>query len=165
MMKKVLFLLIALFTFGFQSINAQESATKIVTNHPDFKIKVSRCAASGKTVVIDMILMNEGVNDIENIILWACTTAEMIVTYDDQGNIYDCGSNFVKVANRKEYSNHDTGAFNIPTGVPMRLSVRIDAVSTSSEKIARLSLPFQCAAWGLNRDKPVKISNIPISRD
>ena len=106
-----------------------------------------------------------GNDDVENVILWACTTMEAIVTYDNEGNIYGCGSNLVKLANNPEYSDHDSGVFTILSGVPMRLSIRIEGVSTSAESIARITLPFECQAWGLNSQKPVKITNIPITRD
>jgi len=163
-MKKIVMILMAMFAFGIQNVSAQDGI-KIVTGHPDFKLKVTRCAASDKTVIIDIILSNEGADDVENVILWACTTMEAIVTYDNEGNIYGCGSNLVRVANNPEYSGHDSGAFSILSGVPMRLSIRIEGVSPSAESIARITLPFECQAWGLNSQKPVKISKIPITRD
>jgi len=164
-MKKVLLIIMAMFAIGFQNVRAQDAPLKIVTNHPDFKIKIKRCAASGNTVIIDLILSNEGVDDVEEMILWACTTMEAIVTYDDQGNMYKCGSNLVKVANSKEFSDHDSGTFQLLSGVPIQLSIRIDGVSLSAEQIARISLPFNCQNWGLTSNKPVKINNIPIIRN
>lgn len=163
-MKIKLFMLIALFFFAIQGINAQDHPMKIVTNHPDFKIKVNKCAANEKTVFIDLVLYNEGPDDIEAIELWACSTMENISTYDNEGNIYGCYSNFVKIANR-DYSDHGTGPFSLISEVPMHLSIRIDGVSTTAESIARIDLPFICPPWGLTSQKPVKISNIPITRD
>ena len=85
--------------------------------------------------------------------------------YDDEGNMYQ-GRNFkVKIANRPEYSYEETGKFSIPVGVPMRLSIQIDGVPQSAESIARLKLIVTCSAWGLDCEKPVRISNIPIARD
>ena len=164
-MKKYFFAVIAMLAFAVQSITAQDRPLKIVTNHPDFKIKVSRCVANDKTVYLDLVLSNEGVNDVEVFELWACTTHEAIMTYDNEGNIYGCRSNFVKLANSREYSDHGTGPVHLLAGVPMRLSIRIDGVSTTAESIARIDLPFNCAAWGLTSQKPVKISNVPITRD
>lgn len=150
-----------MFAFGLQNVSAQDGI-KIITNHPDFKIKVKRCAASGKTVVIDLILTNEGTNDIEGVYVcggaWDCSEA-----YDDEGNIYK--DLRVKVANRNQYDANGTGDFNIPTGVPMRVSIQINNVSTSAESIARIKLIVNCRQWGLNKDKPVRFSNIPISRN
>ncbi len=57
-MKKLLLILMAMFAFGIQNVSAQDAPLKIVTNHPDFNIKISRCVANGKTVIIDLLLIN-----------------------------------------------------------------------------------------------------------
>ena len=160
-MKKVLLLLVAMFAFGLQNISAQDGI-KIVTNHPDLKIKVKRCAASGKTVILDLVLNNVGVNDVEDVLVNGGNSGSE--AYDDEGNIYQSDVK-VRVANRTEYSGYDTGYFNIPAGVPMKLSISIEGVPQSAESIARLKLNFRSSAWNLDRDKPVRINNIPISRD
>jgi len=168
-MKKILLIMMAMFAFGLQNVSAQDAPLKIVTNHPDFKIKVKRCAASGKTLVLDLILLNEGTNDVENIRVhggiapsgWGA--AEI---YDDEGNIYREDKILVKVANDKKWGVYSTSRFNIPTGVPIKLSVQVNDFSLSAENIARMKLFVDCPVWGINnRDKPVKFSNIPITRD
>lgn len=161
-MKKVLLLLVAMFVFGSQNISAQDGI-KIVTNHPDFKIKVKRCAASGKTVILDLVLNNVGVNDVEKV--WVAGGSQSSEAYDDEGNIYQGDALTVKVANKQNYISNYTDDFNIPTGVPIKLSVCIEGVPQSVESIARLKLIFVNSAWSLDRDKPVRINNIPISRD
>ena len=164
-MKKILLILMAMFAFGVQNINAQDAPLKIVTNHPDFDIKIKRCVANGKTVVLDLILNNEGINDVEGVMAfgdgrWTWSYAE---AYDDEGNIYPRENIKVKVANRPNYSG-ESGEFKIPAGVPIKLSIQINNVATSAESFARFNIVFVCNAWGLNGDKPVKISNIPITR-
>lgn len=165
-MKKILLILVAMFAFSFQSANAQDGI-KIVTNHPDFKIKVKRCAASGKTVIIDLILTNNGTNDVENFQGkgggWG--NPQDPVAYDDEGNIYSGDKLMVKVANREIYDKYGSGEFNIPVGVPIKYSIKLDGVSQSAERIARLKLVFYYGGWGLDEKKPVRISNIPISRN
>ena len=161
-MKKVLLLLVAMFAFGLQNISAQDGI-KIVTNHPDFNVKIKRCVASGKTVILDLVLNNVGVNDVENILVDGGFSGSE--AYDDDGNIYQSYAIKVRVANRTEYECGNTGYFNIPAGVPIKLSVSIEGVPQSAESIARLKLNFWSDAWSLNRDKPVRINNIPISRD
>lgn len=161
-MKKFLFAMMALLAITFQGLQAQ-APLKIVTNHPDFKINVKRCAASGKTVIIDLILTNEGATDVEKIEgAGGCYYTE---AYDNDGNIYQGDAVKVRVANRQNYTCSGCGEFKIPVGVPMRYSICIENVPVSTESIARLSLCFDCEKWGLGRDKLVKISNIPISRD
>ena len=159
-MKKFLLILMAMFAFGMQNASAQDAPLKIITNHPDFQIKVKRCAASGKTVILDMVLNNLGVNDIENIEVFGSRSE----VYDNEGNIYQGDYIKSKVANRPSYE-WTTGPFNIPTGVPMRLSICIEGVPQSVESIARLKLFVVCDKWGLNGDKPARFSNIPITRD
>ena len=158
-MKKILLIFMAIFAFGTQNVSAQDAPLKIVTNHPDFKIKVKRCAASGKTVIIDLILNNIGTTDVN-----AQARSWCSVAYDNEGNIYDENNIYVKVANRPEFGAY-SGMFDIPTGVPMRLTVRIDNVSTEAESFARLKLHIDCNKWGLNESKLIMFSNIPISRD
>ena len=158
-MKKILLILMAMFAFGLQNASAQDGI-KIVTNHPDFDIKVKRCVASGKTVIIDLILNNEGTNDVT---VSSVIAGNYSVAYDDEGNIYQKGNLCVKVANRNQYTAY-TDEFMIPTGVPMKTSIQINNVSPSAENIARLSLCILCSAWGLNEHKLVKFSNIPITR-
>lgn len=41
-MKKILLTLMAIFAFGLQNVCAQDAPLKIVTNNPDFTIKVKR---------------------------------------------------------------------------------------------------------------------------
>ena len=167
-MKKILLILMAMFAFGIQNVSAQDAPLKIVTNHPDFKIKIKRCAASGKTVVLDLILLNEGVNDVEGVMAfggqgrwtWSCAEA-----YDDEGNIYQNENIKIKVANRPKAIRFTCLSLSFPTGVPIKLSLQFNNFSTSAESIARLKLVFLCNPWGLNGDKPVKISNIPITRN
>ena len=173
-MKRVLLVFLAIFAFGWQNVSAQEAPLKIVTNHPDFKINVKRCAASGKTVIINLIFTNEGVNDVSkvsvnggngrNFTQWGPSEA-----YDDEGNIYNEIS--VRVANYKNYTFDETPEIKIPTGVPMKCSVKIEGVDPAAQSIARMELFVNCPEWAIghlgNSDtaKPVKFSNIPITRN
>ena len=160
-MKKLLLILMAMYAFGIQNVSAQDAPLKIVTNHPDFNIKISRCVANGKTVIIDLLLINEGTNDAEDLYVGGGHNGSE--AYDNEGNIYVNGLK-VKIANRPEYSPSQSN-FNIPTGVPMKLSISIDGVPQSAESIARLKINIVCRAWGIDSNKPVRISNIPITRD
>lgn len=162
-MKKILLIMMAIFAFGIQNVSAQDGI-KIVTNHPDFKVKVKRCVASGKTVIIDLTLNNVGAIDVENLNVWGGDRGTEV--YDDEGNIYQGRCIKVKVANKPEYTSGHY-EFNIPAGVPIRLSVSIDGVPQAAESIARLKMCLYCKAWsvGCDFDKPLRISNIPISRE
>ena len=111
------------------------------------------------------MLNNVGTNDIDVEEVRGGGGTYISEAYDDEGNIYQSDNLKVKIANRASYEVYDTGKFSIPSGVPMRLSIQISNVPQSAESIARLKLIFFCKAWGLGPDKPVRISNIPITRD
>lgn len=162
-MNKYLFILLSVFLFGIPNVKAQDDPMKIVTNHPDFKIKVQRCAASGKTVVIDMQFINQGPTDVENVsvICWAYGYSQS-EAYDNEGNIYKEMSASVS---GNSGANGNTPRFSILADVPMKVRLTIEGVSPSVESIARLKLCVNCEAWKLDSDKQVEIRNIPISRD
>ena len=173
-MKKILLFLMAIIAFGLQNLCAQDAPLKIVTNHPDFNVKVKRCAASGKTVIIDLIFTNEGANDVSKVSVnggngrnytqWGPSEA-----YDDEGNIYHNIS--VRVANYQNYTYYETPEIKIPVGVPMKCSVKIEGVDAAAQSIARMELFVNCPEWAIGHlgnsetAKPVKFSNIPIKRN
>lgn len=157
-MKKVLLFLMAMFAFGLQNVSAQDGI-KIVTNHPDFNIKVKRCAASGKTVVIDMVFTNNSDNDVDMSIGigngWT-------VIHDDQGNEYKFDGITLKIAN-KQPQGHWVD-FTLIAGVPTNVKWTISNVPISVEHIARMIFMTRCEALSL-RDSQTMIRNIPISRN
>jgi hypothetical protein len=166
-MKKVLFLLMAMIVFGFQSVNAQDTPIKIVTGHPDLKVKVKRCAASGKTIILDLVITNEGARDVEKFVLLG-TAWERGEAYDDEGNIYsepNGGKILLKVTNAASYAPY-TNEFRLLSGIPMRVSVKIENFSTSATSVAFLKLGVDCEELGLgDHNKAITFRNIPISRD
>jgi len=155
---------------AYASTETQQSergAIKIVSGHPDLKVKVRRCEASGKTCIIDLTMTNMGVNDVY---------ADISGTYydykssaiDDQGNIYDMS---IRLANEKQYHNNNE-KIPLVSEVPMKVSIRLDNVPESSEIIAKMELAVQCDELGLQATQAngwkrhyVVIRNIPISRD
>ena len=159
-MKKILLFLAAMFAFGFQSVNAQD-AIKIVTGHPDFKMKVSRCEASGKNVVLDLTVTNVGDTDIPQ--FQVSGGSHFTKFYDDQGNIYE-GGRFIKVkiAN-KEYTN-EFQEIKLVSGVTYKLSYIITDVSPQAETFALVEPFVKCASWSITKDT-VKLRNIPITRN
>ena len=162
-MKKILLILMAVFAFGIQNVSAQDAPLKIVTGHPDFKIQIKRCAASGNTVLIDIVFNNIGISDIEEMNVYGGSWGSE--AFDDDGNIYQSRALKVKAANKPSFDSEETGWFSLPTGVPVRLTINIEGVPQSVESISRLKLRLYCQSWGINYEKPVLISNIPITRD
>lgn len=132
----------------------------IVTNHPDFSIKVKRCAASGNTIIIDLILENIGTNDVTLDLGNSQTYFTSGRAWDDQGNEY---IPFYKYANDDGY-HMMTGQKALIAGVPTKLSIKIEGVPVDVETIAKLLLDIRSREWGLVKDKPVTIGFIPITR-
>lgn len=159
-MKKILLMMVAM--FFATGIYAQDAKPmKIITNHPDFKVKVKRCAASDKTVIIDLIFSNVSSSDVDMRVSGGGAT----VAYDDDGNIYQGEKLKVQIANSGDWSEYWPSSFTLPAEVPVKITYKIEGVPSSVESLPRLMVAVSCDKWGLNKEKPIKITNIPISRD
>lgn len=154
--------MMAMFAFGLQDVNAQDAPLKIVTNHPDFKIKIERCAASGNTVVLDMLFTNQGPEDVDVCVL---THYEGVncEAYDNEGNSYSSSIYAYVKDKTNQYGN--TYPFSLLSGIPMRVRMTIENFSETAESIARFRIRVDCNAWRLGKFKLVEIRNIPITRD
>ena len=150
-----------MFAFGLQNVSAQDAPLKIVTNHPDLKVKIKRCVANGKTLVLDMAMTNESDNDVR---MRVCMGNGDCTLHDSEGNEYSGGWDgpiVLKVA------NNEPGQWiewvTLIAGVPTNLKWTIKGVPNSVESIARMQFRIECEAWSLN--EKVTIRNIPIARD
>ena len=134
---------------------------RIVTNCPYIKVNVTRCEASGKTVMLEFKVNNTSGNDAENV---QFRVGEVKV-YDDQGNEYNAayGAISMKYANQQFRTGYDS--YTILADVPAKFTLKIDGVSTSAESIARLTLPLEHNGLGLKIDAPLTMRNIPINRE
>ena len=147
-MKKILLLLLAMFAMSSLNVKAQDAPIKIVTGHPDLKFQVKRCVASGKTVIVDMTILNDTENDID--VLMGTTNCEPTVVYDSEGNTYDeWHKNTIKVGN-KNFSESFSG--KLISGVPTKVQLKIPGFSENAEYI------------NLGCHHKVVIRNIPVSR-
>lgn len=158
-MKKILLIMMAMFAFGLQNVNAQDKPIKIVTGHPDFSLKITRCVASGKNVVLDMVVTNLSDNDVECFKVHGSSYATKV--YDDQGNIYDSDID-VKIAN-KQYT---TGTIEIKlvAGIPTKYSLMIANVSQKAQYLVLVEPDIYVPAWK-TVNSTVKIRNVPITRE
>lgn len=162
-MKKILLVLLAIFAFGTLKVSAQEAPLKIVTNHPDFKIKIERCAANGKTVVIDMIFSNQGTDDVDDISVITNFEGYQCEAYDNEGNVYSRSISAYVKGKSDQYGN--AKYFSLIPDVPMKVRITIEECSETAERIARLRLRVDSNKWKIGRGKLVEIRNIPITRD
>lgn len=144
-----------------EELQRREGAFKLITNHPDFKIKVRRCEVSGKTCVIDLILENVGSSDV-TIRVQSSHGHDDLIAYDDEANEYkfiklSVGSKWIPTA----YSESTT----LLAGVPVKARIQIEGVAESATMLRRLDWRITSNAWGLDRNKPIKFINLPISRE
>ena len=171
-MKKIFLLLMAMFAFGLQNVNAQDAPLKIVTNHPDLAFKVKRCAASGKTIVIDLVATNTGSDDINEFRI----SPEFCMAYDDEGNVYEgySGAIGVKIANQKDWAfpnpaldTRYTIITKLLPGIPCKVSLMIKDFSIEATSIGLLQVGVKCPQLNLDgriEEQRVKIRNIPVAR-
>lgn len=142
-----------------------EEAFRIVTNHPDFKIKVLRCEASGSTCVIDMIFENIGSQDVQIGLYggnWTGANGKSSA-YDDEMNKYDGRNILVAIANKELTDAYHT--IDLPAGIPLKAHIQIEGVKTSVRMFRRIDLNVMCEQWNIGREKMVKLFNVPISRE
>lgn len=157
MKNKILFSFLAIAMLAMfiapSSANAQQRNMTIVTNNPEFSVKVKSCAASGKTIIITLMLENLGTNDV-------VVDFNNGGAYDDQGNFYQVSTKFT---NEENYTKWSPGWTLLPE-VPAKLQVKMEGVPVDVENIPRLQLRIRCSVWGLSDEKPVTIRNIPVTR-
>lgn len=147
------------------TVSAQSSGLKVVTGNPDFKVKIKRCEASGKTVVIDMVLENINPKD-ANI---SFNPGYHIFAYDDEGNKYGGNGSgkilFTVAGENTLYSN-----INLPSDVPLKARLQLEGIPESVQMFKRLDITWVCRLYGGtdwlgDNAKAIKISNLPIYRE
>lgn len=162
-MKKCLFLL-CLLTFLPLIMNAQDEQLSIATGNPDFDIKVKRCAASGNTVIVDMIWSNKGLVDVPtNILLYN----NWSIVYDSEGNHFSqyngySGNGPLAIKQGKGHFSEYGIGFDMIAGVSTKVTLRIIGVPSSVECLSKILLNV---SGGWNLRKKVEIRNIPITRN
>lgn len=165
-MKKIIMFLMAIFALGLQNVSAQDAPLKIVTNHPDFNIKINRCAASGNTVIIDMIFRNDGATDSGDISIYTDSYGWPhddwnLTAYDDEGNSYyrGCRVKFAKM----DYAPMIKGGIELIAGVPVKVSLKIPNVEETATSFPKITFKVENKLWGIG-EKPIEIRNLPITR-
>lgn len=137
---------------------APVEGTKIVTHHPDLKIKLRRCEVNGKTCVIDLIMENLG-SDTE-IYLHGSGSTEESFANDDEANRYTFS---VQVTGRD--LNYYSTKIELLNNVPIKARIQIEGVESAATMFKRIHLATRCESFGLYTSKPITFYNIPISRD
>lgn len=133
---------------------------RVVTGHPDFKIKVVRCEASGRTCVIDMIWENIGSNDVDVQIVGSGQSS----AYDDEANVYRGGESFFMQIGASKMNPYEVFD-DLLSGIPIKARIQIEGVPEATTMFRRIDLDVRCNAWKIGYDKKVKFYNLPISRE
>ncbi|EXZ04270.1 hypothetical protein [Bacteroides fragilis] len=146
-MKKISFF--ALFMLLSLGIEAQ---VKVVSPHPDIKVKFLRCIESGGTAVIEFTVNNLSNQDKEFNLSSCCGYS---TSYDDEGNLYEDAN--------IQISDRIGPAISIvfPSNIPVKCKLHI-------EKISQYATEFSKATLGLllrGEYKSIEFFNIPIVRD
>lgn len=138
-----------------------KGGTKVVTNHPDISIKLKRCSVSGKTCVIDLLITNNGSDDISMQMAGGDYHSS---AFDDEGNQYNRDSFKVKMGN-----SYLTAGFldscPLPSGTPIKARIQIEGTAEEATSFTRIQLQLSSYELGLDKDKLVMLYNIPISRE
>ena len=140
-MKKVFFLALGLVIA--LSVNAQ---VKVISPHPDIKVKLLRCKEAGGTATL------ESNQDQEFTILGYNNYS---TAYDDEGNVYRGGN--IQISDQTYYAV----SVVFPSNIPVKCREHI-------EKVSKYATEFSKATVGINYGQGTKIIeffNIPITRD
>lgn len=139
--------------------------TQIITGHPDFKVRVTRCVANGKTVVLDMVFTNVSETDVEDWSIFLVGNSGYTTVYDSEGNMYsgEKGNRLAIKVSNNDYDYFGTWGLKMISDVPMKVSLQIKGVPETVESLARVDLIVNIPLFNIG-STPVKIKNIPISR-
>ena len=169
-MKKVIILSLSLLIMTAKVALCQDSQLTIDTHHPDFSVKVKRCVASGKTLILDLTATNTGLDDINRFTLVPILTEAV----DDEGNSYR-GNIGAKVGNQANYT-YQRNAFTdlametkLLSNIPVKLSIIIPNFSQEATSIALIEIGVVCPSWNYRVNfrsftQRLTLRNIPITR-
>lgn len=138
--------------------DSEERPMRIITNHPDFKIKIKRCEAAGKTCVIDLIIENIGYEDV---IIQTRGGGDCFIGYDDEMTEYTNIKISIGNSNWLGYWENR----QLMANIPIKARIQIEGVPAAATMFRRIDWLINCRAWNLGENKKVKFLNIPITRE
>lgn len=145
-------------------VQMASAQVKYVTGNPNLKFNVVSCIAEENNVFVEMTVLNKTSNDIRAML--GVTNCEVCQVVDSNGNTYQAsprdGIVYVKVANQDFSSDRCEGSFL--SGVPTKVTVKIENVPQRVASIARIQIPFWSDQLGLDCHHKVVIRNIDIER-
>ena len=133
---------------------------KITSVSPDLKVRVTKCEATGSTVLINLTLENTSSRDVPFSLCGGYDDHTVII--DDEGNKYSVARVLVKIGNDYYNSLYVNGT--LYSEVPVKVTYKISDVPESATSFRRLNLWFNSNEWSIY-DEHIKISNLPIYRE
>lgn len=152
-MKKLFLAVAALMVTVFSA----EAQVRLESPHPDFEVKITRCAYASGTVIIDMVMTNYGNED-------AIKLGDRdIFAYDDEGNSYNVDNMKILYGppNKPLEASRYGIEFRLPQDIPLKYRVQLEGVSTNASRFSLLTLGFTSnGILALSHEKPLKIRNL-----
>lgn len=143
------------------AVEVEPGAFKIITHHPDFRVKVLRCEVSEQTCVIDLQLINRSSEDVTiqtGVNSWLNHTA-----YDDAGNHYNRNQFKIAVGNLSDWLFDKE--FLIPAHGLLKARVQLEGVKSDATVFSVMKIGITSDAWQLGKDKYLTFRNLPILRE
>lgn len=144
---------------------AASAQVKVVSPHKNLIINVMRCEVQGEYCVVDMLFENVGPSDVK---AQSGSDLNLNKGYDDMGNVYGTTYDNMIFMYVGDMQNNLPGfgeAFDLPSGIPVKVRAMLKNINEIATSIKRLDLTlyFNYSPWKLGKQR-VRISNIPISR-
>ena len=148
------------------SSGVQQGGFRIVTGHPDIKVKIQRCEVSGSTCVIDFIIQNTSSADIDFDLIGGRGYIEGGVSkaYDDEGNMYSGYDFLVGFGSELNASINDS---TLPAGISRKARIQIKGLSTAATKFLRIDLRANSKKlqWHVSTGHTIRFENVPITHE
>ena len=141
-----------------ERVESTGGAFKISTGYPDLKVKVKRCVASERTLVIDLTFENVGPDDVYEFKLYGFMQGATAI--DDDANDYS--RNVYVALSNGEFNHWYSNTSNLFSEAPIKGRIKLEGLSPRATMIRVLQIPYQANGWGT---KTITIKNLPISRD
>ncbi len=156
-MKRIIYFTLLLLTA--LSVNAQ---VKVISPHPDIKVKLLRCKEAGGTATLEFTLTNLSNKDM-TIYMWGAEPTRATKVYDDEGNIYDTDEQVsVQIANGPASSYMKCSENTFPSDVPVKCRVFINGLDEYAAELSKVIVDL-LVVNGTNKD--IEFKNVPIIRD
>ena len=156
-MKRILYF--ALLISMAVTINAQ---VKVISPHPDIKIKFLRCKEAGGTATLEFTLTNLSRKDII-IYMWGAEPTRTTKIYDAEWNYYDTDEQVnIQIANGPASSYMKCTENTFPADIPVKCKVAINGLDEYAAELSRVVIDM-LVVNGTNKD--IEFKNVPIIRD